>query len=124
MIRRMLVVVGVVVVLFLVPGVTSAQSMTGAQRAEAQAKLDAFLFNKILVAKVTFPAYKGGIDLKTDGSWNNEGETIPNRGLRDGPRCMPIINGLRSTHTSEAIGTADGTTASLATSTVLIPVKG
>lgn len=71
---------GAAVALLLTPGLASAQAMTKAQRAEAQTKLDSFLFNKMLVARVTFPAYKDGINLKTDGSWDSRSVT---RAIKD-----------------------------------------
>ena len=41
-----------------------------ADRKALQQKLEEFLLNKRLVAKVAFPGYKTGIDLKSDGTWN------------------------------------------------------
>src|SRR5439155_25203417 len=42
----------------------------GPVKDQAEKQLEALLLNKQLVAKVTFPASKDGIDLKTDGTWN------------------------------------------------------
>lgn len=39
-------------------------------RADLLKTLERFLFNKTLVAKVTFPAWKDGIDVKSDGTWD------------------------------------------------------
>jgi hypothetical protein len=49
--------------------------LTEASRVEYQKKLEAFLLNKHLVAKVTFPASKNGIDVKTDGTWDQRWAT-------------------------------------------------
>ncbi len=45
------------------PSIASAQL----DQKQAQAQLNAFLLNRTLVAKVTFPAWKDGIDLTIDG---------------------------------------------------------
>jgi hypothetical protein len=42
---------------------------------QIQKKLEDFLLNKRLVAKVAFPGYKTGIDVKTDGTWNQRWAT-------------------------------------------------
>src|SRR3989304_2014809 len=52
-------------------GIVQAQ-LTGAQRNELQKDLERLLLNKSLKAKVQFPAWKDGIDLKTDGSWDKK----------------------------------------------------
>lgn len=49
--------------------------LVSSNRAESQKKLENFLLNKRLVAKVAFPASKNGIDLKTDGTWNQRWAT-------------------------------------------------
>lgn len=46
------------------------QGMTKQAREEAQKGLQAIFLNKQLVAKVTFPAYKDGLDVKIDGNWD------------------------------------------------------
>ena len=48
----------------------SGQGLTNQVQQEAQKELQALLLNKQLVAKVTFPAWKDGIDVKTDGTWD------------------------------------------------------
>ena len=55
--------------------VGSAQQLTGAQRNELEKDLERVLLNKRVKAKATFPAWKDGIDLKTDGSWDNKWTT-------------------------------------------------
>src|SRR5713101_4909754 len=40
-----------------------------------QKKLESFLLGKRLVAKIAFPGYRTGIDLKTDGTWNQRWAT-------------------------------------------------
>src|SRR5881397_626718 len=46
------------------------QELSNQARQQAQKELQALLLNKQLVAKVTFPAWKDGIDVKTDGTWD------------------------------------------------------
>lgn len=65
--------------LFACPGIGRAE-LAGAQKAEYQRKLADFLLNKKLVSKVTFPAWKDGVDLKIDGSWDQKWVT---RQLKD-----------------------------------------
>lgn len=48
----------------------SGEELKGAVKEQAQKQLEALLLNKQLIAKVTFPAYQSGIDLKIDGTWN------------------------------------------------------
>ena len=62
-IRAVLVILGTTSPLF-------GQALTGPVKDQAEKQLEALLLNKQLVAKVTFPASKDGIDLKTDGTWN------------------------------------------------------
>lgn len=50
--------------------VASAEELKGPLKEQAQKQLEALLLNKQLIAKVTFPAYQSGIDLKIDGTWN------------------------------------------------------
>jgi hypothetical protein len=50
--------------------VASGEELKGAIKEQAQKELEALFLNKQLVAKVTFPAYQNGIDLKTDGTWD------------------------------------------------------
>ena len=45
-------------------------SLSGDAKKEAERFLDELLMTKALVAKVTFPAWKDGINLRLDGSWN------------------------------------------------------
>jgi len=52
----------------LLPAVLASQQLTGIQGEGTQKKLETFLLGKRLVAKVAFPGYKTGIDLKTDGN--------------------------------------------------------
>jgi hypothetical protein len=47
-----------------------AQGLSDQARKEAQKGLTSTFLNKQLVAKVTFPGYKDGIDVKTDGTWD------------------------------------------------------
>lgn len=69
-------IVGCACVLLLVSVVfAQAQTLSGAQRADAQKSLEKALIGKMLVAKTTFPAWKDGIDLKTDGTWNTKWAT-------------------------------------------------
>jgi len=51
------------------------QELVRANRVEYQKKLESILLNKRLVAKVAFPAWKTGIDLKTDGTWDQRWAT-------------------------------------------------
>ncbi len=46
------------------------RSLSGDAKKEAERFLDELLMEKALVAKVTFPAWKDGINLRLDGSWN------------------------------------------------------
>src|SRR5260370_37998718 len=57
------------------PAVLASQQLTGTQGEDAQKKLDSFLLGKRLVAKIAFPGYKTGIDLKTDGTWDQRWAT-------------------------------------------------
>lgn len=50
--------------------VASGEELKGAVKEQAQKQLEVLLLNKQLIAKVTFPAYQSGIDLKIDGTWN------------------------------------------------------
>lgn len=45
-------------------------SLSGDVKKEAERFLDELLMEKPLAAKVTFPAWKDGINLRLDGSWN------------------------------------------------------
>ncbi len=45
-------------------------SLSGDVKKEAERFLDELLMSTALVAKVTFPAWKDGINLRLDGSWN------------------------------------------------------
>ena len=54
----------------LLPAVLVGQQSTASQGEDPQKKLDSFLLGKRLVAKIAFPGYKTGIDLKTDGTWD------------------------------------------------------
>ncbi len=45
-------------------------SLSGDAKKEAERFLDELLMTKALVARVTFPAWKDGINLRLDGSWN------------------------------------------------------
>ncbi len=59
----------------LLPGVLiGAQSSQGAAE-NPEKKLESLLLGKRLVAKVAFPGYKTGIDLKTDGTWDQRWAT-------------------------------------------------
>lgn len=51
------------------------QELKGDEKKEAEAKLEEFFLNKRLISRVTFPAYKSGIELKTDGTWDNKWAT-------------------------------------------------
>jgi hypothetical protein len=46
------------------------EELKGPLREQAEREVQALLLNRQLVAKVTFPAYKGGIDLNIDGTWD------------------------------------------------------
>jgi hypothetical protein len=46
------------------------EELKGPVKEQAQRQLESLLLNKQLVAKVTFPAYQSGIDLKIDGTWD------------------------------------------------------
>jgi hypothetical protein len=59
----------------LLPAVIAGQQLTGSQVEGTQKKLESFLLGKRLVAKVAFPGYKSGIDLKTDGTWDQRWAT-------------------------------------------------
>ena len=67
-------ILGVLLAVFL-PAVLASQQLTGSQGEDAQKKLESFLLGKRLVAKVAFPGYKTGIDLKTDGTWDQRWAT-------------------------------------------------
>ena len=54
--------------------------LDGDAKKQSQVKLEEILMNKQLVAKVTFPASKDGIDLNIDGSWDNKEVT---RSIKD-----------------------------------------
>lgn len=54
----------------LAPSVFARQGLTKQAREDAQKDLQAIFLNKQLVAKVTFPAYKDGLDVKIDGTWD------------------------------------------------------
>ena len=45
-------------------------SLSGDVKKESERFLDELFMGKALVAKVTFPAWKDGINLRLDGSWN------------------------------------------------------
>jgi hypothetical protein len=47
-----------------------AEELKGPIKEQAQKQLEALLLNKQLIAKVTFPAYQSGVDLKIDGTWD------------------------------------------------------
>lgn len=51
-------------------GLARGEELKGPIKEQAQRQLEAFLLNKQLVAKVTFPAHQSGIDLKIDGTWD------------------------------------------------------
>jgi len=57
------------------PVLLASQQSTGSQGEGAQKKLESFLLGKRLVAKVVFPGYRTGIDLKTDGTWDQHWAT-------------------------------------------------
>jgi len=59
----------------LLPAVLASQQLTGSHGEGTQKKLESFLLGKRLVAKVAFPGYKTGIDLKTDGTWDQRWAT-------------------------------------------------
>jgi hypothetical protein len=48
----------------------AAQELAGQSRQQAQKDLEAMFLNKQVTAKVTFPGWKDGLDVKTDGSWD------------------------------------------------------
>jgi hypothetical protein len=48
----------------------SAQELSNQERQQAQKDLQTVFLSKQLTAKVTFPGYKDGLDVKTDGSWD------------------------------------------------------
>lgn len=53
-------------------GFASAQGLSDEARKESQKSLSAAFLNKQVVAKVTFPGWKDGIDIKTDGTWETK----------------------------------------------------
>ncbi len=63
-----------ILILGIVPS-GAGQELVRANRGEYQNKLESLLVNKRLVAKVAFPAWKTGIDLKADGTWNQRWAT-------------------------------------------------
>ena len=50
--------------------IAAAQGLNGSSREEAQRALSTLFLNRQVTSKITFPGWKDGIDLKTDGSWN------------------------------------------------------
>lgn len=56
------------VILF--PTLLLSKPLVKAEEQQIQKKLESFLLGKRLVSKVTFPGYKTGMDVKTDGTWN------------------------------------------------------
>src|SRR5207245_1665401 len=63
------------IVIFGAASTLFGQELVRANRAEYQNKLESLLLNKRVVAKTAFPAWKTGIDLKTDGTWNQRWAT-------------------------------------------------
>jgi len=49
---------------------SGGQELTGQLKDQAEKQLEAVLLNRQLIAKVTFPAWKDGIDLKTDRTFD------------------------------------------------------
>jgi hypothetical protein len=47
-----------------------AEELKGPIKEQAQKQLETLLLNKQLIAKVTFPAYQSGVDVKIDGTWD------------------------------------------------------
>src|SRR2546426_4132072 len=70
---KRLILVALLAVFF--PAVLASQQLTGSQGEDPLKKLESFLLGKRLVAKVAFPGYKSGIDLKTDGTWDQRWAT-------------------------------------------------
>jgi hypothetical protein len=59
-----------VFLVFCTSNVVFGQGLSNQAQQQGQKELQAVLLNKQLVAKVTFPAWKDGIDMKTDGTWD------------------------------------------------------
>jgi len=57
--------------------------LKGDLKKSCESKLESILMNKRLIAKVTFPASKNGVDLKTDGTWDNKKltRTLKDKGI-------------------------------------------
>jgi len=60
-----------------------AQKIDGSNKKAAQKKLEDLLLNQRLIARVTFPAWKGGIDIKLNGEWDQKhnSRTIKDHGI-------------------------------------------